>query len=916
MVDLLQWSALVVIGALLARLAGRVTEIEETADRQRSANRDFERMLETIDRRIGRVSRVVTARPEPVVAAPQNVEEPVRAAIPKVAPEPIRAEEAPETIERIADAARVRSSGEWETLLGGSWLNKAGVVLLVVGVALLLGYSLNHLGAAGRIALGAATGLAMLTGGAFAERLEKYRVFGHGLTGGGWAAMYFTAYAAHGIHAARVIANPGVATVVLGAVSVAMIWHSLCYRSQAVTAVAYLLGFVTLATAEQSAFATAAIIPLAVSLLYVAQRFSWTAIALGGVPATYGLFLLHTARIPNGDPALAQLALGMYSVLFEGFDLIEARRGFGGMRSWVLNTACFVPLTYLAWHSEPGGFYIAPAIAAAVYLLGTFVRAWLVRKEGSYYWPVTACAGLTAAAILARFEGNVAAAALLAMGELLFVAGYALRQRYLQTLGNVTLGGAILKLFSLGFVQPGRLPLLGHEWRIWTPLAALAASVLYFNRALASWARYQGYAGGALLALVLGAEMKLEWIGVSWLVAAAVLFEVGLRRHMEDVQFQAGALGAGAIAAFGLINALGIGSATGSLPWAPQLAATVLLYAGTARLRLARVSGQEICSTSATTMLGVYLWNVLPAPMVAPAWAAASVALWEAGSVTSMNALRRQGQAMAMAAFGRLFFANFDLASTTFGISHRILTVLPVIALQYYLYGTGSETDKFRRISLYTAAIAAVELLRFETGRGLTVVGWSVLMLAYLFTGRKWEIADLRLQAYIVGAMTLVRCWTTDLADPAMAVHARIATGGFVAACFYAAQQISPRTAEASTEPHGWQAIDVRARMLLGISGSALVAFLLYLEVSGRLLTIAWAIEGIVLLAAGLQLRERILRLSGLALLIACMGKLFAYDLRNLDTPYRIASFLVLGLLLIGVSWVYSKFRAQIERYL
>ena len=47
-------------------------------------------------------------------------------------------------------------------------------------------------------------------------------------------------------------------------------------------------------------------------------------------------------------------------------------------------------------------------------------------------------------------------------------------------------------------------------------------------------------------------------------------------------------------------------------------------------------------------------------------------------------------------------------------------------------------------------------------------------------------------------------------------------------------------------------------------------------------------------------------------------------DMRNwspdyegkLDTLPRIFSFIVLGALLVGVSWVYTRFREQVQRYL
>ena len=78
----------------------------------------------------------------------------------------------------------------------------------------------------------------------------------------------------------------------------------------------------------------------------------------------------------------------------------------------------------------------------------------------------------------------------------------------------------------------------------------------------------------------------------------------------------------------------------------------------------------------------------------------------------------------------------------------------------------------------------------------------------------------------------------------------------------------------------------------------------------------AWGGEGLVLLVSGFPLRDRILRLSGLALLVACILKLFLWDLRHLDTLPRIFSFIVLGLILVGVSWIYTRFRERVQRYL
>lgn len=91
---------------------------------------------------------------------------------------------------------------------------------------------------------------------------------------------------------------------------------------------------------------------------------------------------------------------------------------------------------------------------------------------------------------------------------------------------------------------------------------------------------------------------------------------------------------------------------------------------------------------------------------------------------------------------------------------------------------------------------------------------------------------------------------------------------------------------------------------------------LLFYEVSGNLLTVAWGLQGAVLLGVGFPARERVLRLSGLLLLGVCILKVFVYDLRELEALPRILAFIVLGLLLLATSLVYTRFRERRHRYL
>jgi len=72
-------------------------------------------------------------------------------------------------------------------------------------------------------------------------------------------------------------------------------------------------------------------------------------------------------------------------------------------------------------------------------------------------------------------------------------------------------------------------------------------------------------------------------------------------------------------------------------------------------------------------------------------------------------------------------------------------------------------------------------------------------------------------------------------------------------------------------------------------------------------LSLVWALYGAGLLVVGRVRRVRVLRLMALALLGLTTLKVFFWDLASLDQAYRIVSFVVLGLVLLAVSYFYQK---------
>jgi uncharacterized membrane protein len=76
-------------------------------------------------------------------------------------------------------------------------------------------------------------------------------------------------------------------------------------------------------------------------------------------------------------------------------------------------------------------------------------------------------------------------------------------------------------------------------------------------------------------------------------------------------------------------------------------------------------------------------------------------------------------------------------------------------------------------------------------------------------------------------------------------------------------------------------------------------------------LSILWAVYGAVLMIVGFWKKLAVLRYLALALFALLLAKIFLFDTGTLKTEYRIAAFLVTGLILVAVSYLYQYARKK-----
>ncbi|MDP3980555.1 MAG: DUF2339 domain-containing protein [Chlamydiota bacterium] len=74
-------------------------------------------------------------------------------------------------------------------------------------------------------------------------------------------------------------------------------------------------------------------------------------------------------------------------------------------------------------------------------------------------------------------------------------------------------------------------------------------------------------------------------------------------------------------------------------------------------------------------------------------------------------------------------------------------------------------------------------------------------------------------------------------------------------------------------------------------------------------ISVLWMLISIVLLVNGLRKNSKNFRVISLALMVCTLVKIFDVDIKNISTPFRILSFLFVGVVLIGASYLYYRFK-------
>ncbi len=947
---------------------------------------DFKRLqaqTEILEQELRRLHAALGVREGAPSAAPAPPEPPKPTKVgagppaPHTEPPPVAAIPPPPRFETVRTAEAMprevaKRALNLEEVLGANWLNKLGVVILVIGVALFLAYQMRELGPAGRVLVGFVASGALLGAGIFYERRERYRLLARAGIGGGWALAFFTTYAMYHVEPARVLQSQAVDLVLLLAVAAVMVVHTLRYRSQVVTGLALLLAFVTVTISRVNVYSLSAGAILALALVTIVGLRGWFELEIFGILASYlnHYYWLRPIIEPMGrhrhtfPEFYASAALLVFYWLVFRISYLLRRSASAAEENVstvaaLLNTFLLLGvMKYQSVHPE-WAFRFLLLLGVVEFTLGQL--PWARRRRAAFVILSTVGATLLVAALPFKYSGTTLPILWLAEAEALFLAGVFTREIVFRRLGLLA---ALLVAFQMDRLALRQI--FDSQWRGFQA-GELVRGIIVFTIAVlifyadAHWLtrRHRGllesrievaslrvlsYAGGATAFIGIWWLAPEAWAAVGFAALALALAVLASQATIREFLYQAHAVAALTflrvlfvnLGAEGIHRHLGIRLVTVGLT-------AVLFYASARWSGLTRSIAPRIISAgytwAASFLVALLAWYELAPVGVAVAWTLLGLALFEIGRARSLFYLRLQAYLAFVASFLRLFYVNFNASGVPGELSPRFYSTVPLALAFYYVYGvleTSRETtfdpDRRRKapqILCFLGTFTVAGLARFELEADWVVAAWAALTLALLAIAWRYGKRIFLHQALLLGAAVFLRGVLHNFYErsyfPAPFWMSRSLTVGASVALLFAglpfAFRLKRPPEDGSPVRRGLLgrmvvAFDRGPSQVFFFVPFLLLTILLALEMRKGMVTVAWGVEAVVIFLFALGVGQRSYRLSGLALLLLCVGKIVVLDVWGLQPRDRYLTFIVLGIALLGVSFLYTRYREAIRHYL
>jgi Predicted membrane protein (DUF2339) len=697
---------------------------------------------------------------------------------------------------------RMKTVSAIEEALGTNWLNKLGIIILVVGVALFGIYELGALGPLGKVGISYLASAFLLVGGIYLEKNERYRLLGRTGIGGGWALLFFSTFGLYHVEAMRVLPLSAAALTLDCAlmllVAVAMALHTLRYRSQFVTGLAFLLGYTTVALSQNTVYSLFAGVFLAVGLVTIVLKMGWFELEVFGILSSYLNHLYWLYRILGIEGAHGRhfeqyhaslLLLFFYWLTFR-FSYI-ARKIKTDFEEHISTVAAILNMGLLLGcmkfqSVQPELAYIALLVVGAAEFLCAQIPATKRRREAFVVLTVAGAALMLAAAPSHyTYKANDVAILWLVGAEVLLIVGAIVKEVVFRRLGLFT--GLLVGLHLAGtdFRQLVTFRAASENLALASGvLFAVCAVVFYLNTfgVGSRWKNFfadspdrplltvHSYIGAFAAASAAWALFSHDWTALAF--AAVMLTVAALGRTLESPHVQVQCALLGALTAYrGLVVNLHLEAAAYAhvrmrLLTLPILGAAFYL---TAKLAAHRDDPQQrtirgLFAAVGSSFFALLIWFEAPELWQPLAFIAFAVILSEAGRALGYHVLAWHSHLLTGLAVFTALTADPSGLHNWHSVHVRAFSALPVVVGGYWLAKWLGTTDE-RHLALarmgytWVGTGMMVWVLQDALRAPWIAVGWIVFAVALALSTRWIRYQQLAWQANVVGLCALVRTY-------------------------------------------------------------------------------------------------------------------------------------------------------------
>ena len=854
-----------------------------------------------------------TPPPVPVAAQPSQISAPVE---PPQAFEPAP----PEVHTPLESPAELPTfNPNWEINFGQTWLVRIGVLSLLTGLIFLSTYAYKNwiyeAPAALKVGFFMLLSLGLTGAGFYFERAkENLKLYGRAITAGGLAAGYYTIYAAHFVESLHCISSPVMAGALLTAWAAIMLAYSCWKQSRIISIMATGLAFYGTIVNPAGWLSLFSALLLSASGMFLLVRYKWNNVGIITICAAYVAHAFWLGYYPQQlDPVVRICYLASYWAIFAcatsrfagaTIELATARliTAINNSSSWVL--AAFILPSFT---DRPELGTISLIVGGFFLLCGGLARRQLIwKKELSNIYLYQGLFLITIG-ILVEASGYHRFLILALEAIMLMLAGHRLQHKWLKGIS------LIVYAFALGST------FFSNDPPMLSFIALSVISALYAG--LTRWSLNDGESNEGVVALFPAfSTWIILYFGVfdgfettqslSYTIAIAALvwglfLALKKKLYLQDLALIASIipLVCGGILSFNHFesaNSLGVAlpiiglgmwwsskqifllqqrnfdqapltpwnDISDFLAWAYSCFVSFTIY--------------QLVSLSPTSdLMWLYFGGALAilAHFIAVITKRISIAIpaqvFHILAILSINNHSPSASLLPFMFLGlHLFLSEYLWGAKP--ILRRFLAPLAAIAL--------CRATDHPEIFLTVLALAFYGLAFFRKDNLLTITGALATLFIASFDGIIEPYHSFELLDYLPMAALLAICAIPNWSDEKLTKPWSFAKGGFK----FGTLILLFAYASAHTLDH-------------------------YV---GNGLAICWALLAAAIFSLGLFTQHRSYRLTGLIALAASIIHVVTIDVMALNTLGRILSFITIGLILMGLGYLYNRFQERISKFL